>query len=510
MTWARCALVDSESSLTEDEFRKRKAHPNFKWLIDLERSVAKLSSVKDVPADEEAPEPAIKTYVIAAGLIYHPYDGLFHAMLEEAWHGRASSCYGEGENIIPTIHLHDLSNIVVNAALTKPINKYIVAVDESKSTYNQIIKCISENLGTGQVNKVAWEEASLNKSIKSQELDFLKLNLRLEATSARDLTEFAYENGPVENIARLIEEYKICRDLEPVCILLHGPPLSGKTTLALQIAAEYNIVHLDLPKAVSLFLSKNEHDEELKQELKNFSKPSEQQLVAVQQVLCSYQCRNQGYVLDGFPETYAQAEVIFGEEAKPNLPNLIIELETNDETIKDRMDANVTEEAINKRIDTFRNAERSERAVLDYFDERDLFCVTLNSEKMPAAEIFAHIKKRVGHFGYSMSREELEAEKQKELAASKQILEAEREAAAKIEQELQAKMIETSEESKRKIIELKRQEALVLETRSAPLRKYLVDNILPVLTAALVEVSKVRPEDPIDFVAEYLFQHAEK
>jgi adenylate kinase len=37
------------------------------------------------------------------------------------------------------------------------------------------------------------------------------------------------------------------------------------------------------------------------------------------------------------------------------------------------------------------------------------------------------------------------------------------------------------------------------------MRKYLMDNVLPSLTRGLQEVAKVRPDDPVDYLAEYLF-----
>jgi adenylate kinase len=46
-------------------------------------------------------------------------------------------------------------------------------------------------------------------------------------------------------------------------------------------------------------------------------------------------------------------------------------------------------------------------------------------------------------------------------------------------------------------------DALLL--RSQPMRKYLMDNVLPFLTLGLQEVAKVLPDDPVDYLAEYLF-----
>ena len=55
--------------------------------------------------------------------------------------------------------------------------------------------------------------------------------------------------------------------------------------------------------------------------------------------------------------------------------------------------------------------------------------------------------------------------------------------------------------------EVKQEEFEQLETQSIPLRNYLVKNVMPTLTQALIDCCKVRPDDAIDYLAEYLFQH---
>ena len=52
-----------------------------------------------------------------------------------------------------------------------------------------------------------------------------------------------------------------------------------------------------------------------------------------------------------------------------------------------------------------------------------------------------------------------------------------------------------------------REERETLETQSAPLRNYLMKHVMPTLTMALVDCCKSRPDDAIDFIAEYLFRH---
>ena len=62
---------------------------------------------------------------------------------------------------------------------------------------------------------------------------------------------------------------------------------------------------------------------------------------------------------------------------------------------------------------------------------------------------------------------------------------------------------------------MRKQEHDVLEAQSLPLRNYLMKYVMPSVTSGLIELCKVRPEvchhlfneqDPIDYLAEYLFK----
>ena len=85
-----------------------------------------------------------------------------------------------------------------------------------------------------------------------------------------------------------------------------------------------------------------------------------------------------------------------------------------------------------------------------------------------------------GHITERMAREQAELE---ELESQKNL----------------EKQIREAEWSAR-VAKLEQEEKEVLELQSAPFRTYLMDNIMPALTAGLTEVCKVRPEDPIDYL----------
>lgn len=45
-----------------------------------------------------------------------------------------------------------------------------------------------------------------------------------------------------------------------------------------------------------------------------------------------------------------------------------------------------------------------------------------------------------------------------------------------------------------------KEEKEMLETRSLPLRNYLMQHIMPTLTEGLIEACKIKPDDPVDYI----------
>jgi len=49
-----------------------------------------------------------------------------------------------------------------------------------------------------------------------------------------------------------------------------------------------------------------------------------------------------------------------------------------------------------------------------------------------------------------------------------------------------------------------------LDSRSQPIRQYLMDTVVPHLTEGLIQLCKVVPEDPTDYLANFLLERADK
>lgn len=62
--------------------------------------------------------------------------------------------------------------------------------------------------------------------------------------------------------------------------------------------------------------------------------------------------------------------------------------------------------------------------------------------------------------------------------------------------------------TKSRFEQIKEQERDLLDSKSQPIRAYLVDNVVPILKDGLIEVCKNQPDDPVDFLAEFLFRES--
>ncbi|KAJ3206371.1 Adenylate kinase 7 [Entophlyctis luteolus] len=396
----------------------------------------------------------------------------------------------------------------------------------------------------------------------------LLVNLRLEPGHVKEMTfEWKYESGLIENLPSLIQEYKDARGLSPLKIVVHGPPASGKTFYARKVAAYYDIHYVELEAVVKEAVERlerraagellqdeedsNDADRELLEELREATRnnngkyPSDFMINFLKEKLHSMPCRNQGYVLDGFPNTIEEATNLFKpneddakDDRSPSIdetagPEFVLTLQASDQFIKDRMmnlpesataDTKNSEEALLHRIEEFRAANTDETTVLNYFDELEIHPFTVPIESNDDEPIMEMITKHIGKpHNYGPTLEQLEEKKRieaKEKAAAQEIAEQERRKREREEEDrqskaiaewviLQASWINVSNSQKNiRMDEIRKQEQDVLEAQSIPLRNYLMKYVMPTLTSGLIEVCKVRPEDPIDYLAEFLFKYS--
>ncbi|XP_047429129.1 adenylate kinase 7-like [Mugil cephalus] len=555
MTWAVTQPQnpdETDALLTEEEFRRRRPHPSFRNHNNLEKLVLKLTRGK---------KSKLAGYVVAAGLQYGKGENLFHYFFKVSWLMESPEVpiFGDGTNHIPMIHIYDLGGVIQSIIELKPKLKYILAVDESKNTLEDIVKMISDVLGPEKTNKLSVQDAITTKAFQPEELEFLKINLRMDAFYIKHSfnVHWTSEGGMVENMENIVEEYKNTRQLLPVRILLVGPPAVGKTTVAEKLCHHYQIHHIKIKEIIEekfrqLEAMVNDTDPEndsdvaaaAQKQLEDFNKSKEanegrldEQLVfeILQEKLNSKQCKNQGFVIDGFPKTYEQAKAIFSDEDTENqdmeftgkapacnkkiTPEHVFALDASDDFLTNRVlglpesvaeKMRYTQDEFLARLMRYRQLSRAEETLLDYFDELEIqpqhIVVTADDPE------YTHVLRRITEMvgvpkNYGLSPEEQEEEDRRKEEERRQKLAAEVAERKRRNEAALAEMAAQYEEWHKNLSEVRRQEHELVEAHSLPLRSYLMKYVMPSLTEAMVECCRIKPDDPVDFLAEYLLRN---
>uniref|UniRef100_A0A8C4VJ00 Adenylate kinase 7 n=1 Tax=Gopherus evgoodei TaxID=1825980 RepID=A0A8C4VJ00_9SAUR len=562
MTWARSKPLDpddSEIPFTEEDYRRRKPHPNFMDHINAEKVIIKLGKTN---------KNKFSTYVVASGLQYGAEEGIFHCFFKTAWLGEtpAIPVFGDGNNFLPTIHVVDLAAVLQNIADHRPRTHYIVAVDESIHTLQAIVKCISKNVGPGKIQKIPREDAFLSKDLTQTHLDMLLVSLRMEAVFLKENFNIKWvaQTGLVENIGQVLKEYKQSRGLLPVKICVLGPPAVGKSTIAEELCKHYRLHHIKINDVISEAIENLEkiiapketveteemgeegEDEEEEegdsieeaQELLDGVKENMEQnggrlddqyvIKFMKEKLKSMPCKNQGYILDGFPKTYDQAKDLFNledeaeeEETRSKVPRYdklitpeyVISLNASDEFLKNRVmnlpesvvaGTHYTQDRFLRTLSLFRELNTEDETVLNYFDELEIHPQFIDVAKFEDPENRFIVKEIIKETGeprnYGLTDEEKE-ELERKAAEARLAKEAEENAEQeRKETEERAEKLANWEEWNKRLEEVKRQEQELLEAQSIPLRNYLMKNVMPTLMQGLNECCKIRPDDPVDFL----------
>ncbi|CAJ1078426.1 adenylate kinase 9 isoform X4 [Xyrichtys novacula] len=114
----------------------------------------------------------------------------------------------------------------------------------------------------------------------------------------------------------------------PLKIAILGPPKSGKTTVAQMFAKKYGLARLSIGSVIRMVLNTQEHTDLAGQMKKHLALghvvPDELAIQCLEVALMSSVCSSRGYVLDDFPKTVKQAELM---RSKSIIPMIAVELE---------------------------------------------------------------------------------------------------------------------------------------------------------------------------------------
>eukprot|EP00760_Papus_ankaliazontas_P017158 PhM_4_TR17049/c0_g1_i2/m.8524/K00939/adk, AK; adenylate kinase len=699
MTWAETRPVAGEDAaeaddgepkelepLTEDQFNKRVPHAKYLVWKEVEKLCRNVNN------------PKLQTYVVFSGLMYGCGEELLHPLFKQAWHlaPEGLPMYGTGEQMLPMIHTLDLVALVTKLMQIFDADqhleqRYIFGVDEGQCTYNKFVAALNENMGPGSTFPVTEKEMMLFDNV-----EYYTLNLRLEPGQINTLLDDVWhcKGGIVENMAKVCDEYKRERKIEPLRVNVLGAPSTGKTFFGRELAQWYKLAHftiadiiadythqevelkeeltllrersikakreeriaekkkakleelkeqeraaagddapetepnpddedVDEPPDVDVALDADEEKEiieavegeddekreaimakleDIKKVLAMKVKPAsaetaeaanpkkkpapppkgkkveEKEEPAKAEVSARYtdralalmvrwklgrmECRNQGFVLDGFPKTVRQAQLTYQEmevevledaddiqkdtaevEEKPLdpalMPEYVIYLKASDSFLLERVQK-IQDEAPHNNPDDFQRRLEfhkmhfdTPKNVITWLEagvpatgDRRVNVTDMNVETCPlvlapstaskySPKAWDQMLLRMTAFvgvahNFGVTPQEARAEKQRE-----RLLEEEKRAQAAAAAEVTASAQSADRESVQKRIteeeaklsQMKAYEREMLEKRKGPMKQFLMENVIPVVTKGLIEICERRPDDPVDALAEWLFRH---
>mmetsp|Transcript_16751 Transcript_16751/g.43479 ORF Transcript_16751/g.43479 Transcript_16751/m.43479 type:complete len:1016 (+) Transcript_16751:214-3261(+) len=423
LTWAKTPPLipgETEMALTTDQFIFRQPHPSVRAHFELENEVAKCTDT-----------PQLHSTVVTAGMLYGNGEGPLEFMFRAAWMplGHGVPILNGGANHIPTIHILDACKLVQNVLMlpTAPAECY-VAVDSTprEVTMRSVAEAIAKGFQVDptrpppEPENFTMLDAYLENDLSQLTIDVLTADVHLEASIYDPCFQFdmVSPGGIVPHISARINEYVTERSLHPYRVCVLGPPSSGKSTIARDLALRFGLLLVDSASAVKYAKIDSEHAvqkadahlEKLQQdeaaeadvvteaqkrrsklaaELDVFTSPDtlDNETVArcVKQMLKSKVCTHQGYVLDGYPTTAPQVDAMGwsanaaaatpGEDTMTNAPDHLVILEATETCVLRRL-LQLSQEAV------FENEHNS----IDTFRQRwaEYVASTTHSEKKPA------------------------------------------------------------------------------------------------------------------------------
>ncbi|KAM9807449.1 adenylate kinase 7 [Neosynchiropus ocellatus] len=551
MTWADSKPDrhdDEDLPFTDVNFRTRRAHPNFRKHIDLEKKVVKLGKTNKI---------MFPTYVVVSGLQYGMGEQIFHIFFKMSWLGleKEIPVYGNGSNFVPTIHVNALASVIHNLIDYPPQPYYLIAVDTANNSMEEIVKAVASVLGPGKITQKPFEDVYLDQDLSMMEIDSLHVNLHMEAVCLREWfpsIQWVCESGLVENMEFVVEEYRQTRGLLPIRLCVIGPPAVGKTTMSKKICEHYRLHHITVKETISEALAQledatqnDDSDEDsedvamverklLREDMaQNGGYLSEHLLIKLMKnKLLSNPCKNQGFVLDGFPMTFQQArETFFAEDhesedeathifspSKNIMPEFVLYLEASDTFLRDRVinlsekvaqEHNYQEECFLQSLAKYRQRNLEDETVVNYFDELEIPTQYLTI----SCETDQHflIQKILDTVGvprnYGLDTQEVQVQERRRIAERMRREHQQREDEEIKENEEARQRTARWEKWTEALREVKDQEEELLDAHSVPLRNYLMKHVMPPLTLGLIECCSNQPQDPVDFLAEYLIKN---
>jgi adenylate kinase len=558
VTWGETPLPEPAegeepaTKLSDAQFASRTPCKGYESWYDIEQQVVGLRKKNNV-----------ETFIVTAGVLFGNGEEALHDLFKGAWLSEPTPLnFLEGDNFVPTCHVKDCAQLVKHIAATEDRAATFgedkccfIAVDNAELTQKEIVQGITKHLMDG------YDPVTQEDYVPPA---WLSLNLKLQASAP--LTggeiELAYPNGPIADLKKVTSEFTKARNLRPICVVVTGPPLVGKSVPSMIIAEHFNLPYVSSASVLQeARQSRSQVGSDLRMALEELRAPTDtpgggritdDQLQKVfKWKLQSNACKFRGYVLDGYPRTMDDAAALFLEEEEilddngdpvpkgedetramvPSkaMPQFVISLEGSKETLlrrcaqvaadseKQQKDHN-DEQGLERRFLKWEDMIAKSGSCVEFFQDQKIECLTLDIDHEGAAlgsdtgdlfemiRLYMERKGRPNNYlksGDDVDKERLEAMLKQEQAE----LEAKQAGQSKKAADTKAAAMDSGQDGERLIL-IDQHESRQAELAAKPLRPFLMHCAIPALSDALVELCRGNPADPIEFLASYLEDEA--
>ncbi|CAE7454924.1 AK7 [Symbiodinium natans] len=266
----------------------------------------------------------LRPHVIGAGVLYGNGETVFNELFKAAWLTQpVHKIIAPGDNYIPCVHVRDVARLVRVVVSDASVSSYLMAVDHSRLTQAAIIQGIISQMSHSRDVPVCPAE-----EVDSEFKEVMSLDLILEPSAPLKDPQFAWwcRDGIIANIEKVAAEFCKWRNLRPIKMVVVGPPGCGAERLCARVAKHY--LHEEPPHLTYQQIIEdacavpNKAGRKLRKKVQKLAAdpskklPLQLRTKLVQSRLLSNVCRYRGYVLEGYPTTYAEAEALFMEQVK--------------------------------------------------------------------------------------------------------------------------------------------------------------------------------------------------
>ena len=459
----------------------------------------------------------LKVYIFGVGLLYGLGEHILFPFFRKLWEAKGDT-FPSSKAHISCMNVENLG-VAVKQLLENPPDEenqhppYYILSEQQCPTLRAIGKAFSRVLSNGKTSELQEDIPELHKLILTTELASESTFL-----GEVDEEELHYAAGIIECAAKVVDEFRAKYHLEPLKVLVVGPPASGYDKIAQKISDRIGAPFVD-PLALVEDAKKesSEFGEEIRQMIEeNEGKVNDEIICKVaHKRMAQRDCRNYGWVMSGYCDSVERAQQIYdvGEEEEPSphfehIPTHVIVLEGKDKDLeKTAALTSDDSEGFKKALRRYRKHNTGEENIFNFFDDRAIPSLICDAY----GDIDESINEFIGpkrDFGRPI--EEIEAER----AEAERIQREKEEAEEKERQERLAGQTEEWDKGDgvhdSVVRKLADDEELFLASKAKVLEEFLDESVLEHVAAGIIEVAETMPEDPIDALAAFLFKEHRK